>query len=38
MAVPEFETLYGKLKHRLEPRHTRPDVIGGKERLALTLE
>lgn len=38
MSPTEFETLYKKLEHRLEPKKTRADVIGGKERLALTLE
>lgn len=38
MTVAEFEILYNKLKHRLEPKKTRPDIIAGKERLALTLE
>lgn len=38
MTAADFDKLYNKLKHRLEPKKTRSDVIGGKERLAITLE
>lgn len=38
MNVDEFKILYDRLKHRLEPQNTRPDIISGKQRLAITLE
>lgn len=38
MSPTEFEILYKRLEHRLERKKTRVDVIGGKERLAVTLE
>lgn len=38
MTVDEFDTLYDRLKHRLEPQDTRADIISGKQRFAFTLE
>lgn len=38
MTVDEFNILYDRLKHKLEPKHTRADIISGKQRLAFTLE
>lgn len=38
MNVEEFNVLYDRLKDRLEPQHTRADIISGKQRLVLTLE
>lgn len=38
MNVDEFNVLYDRLKHRLEPKNTRVDTISGKQRLAFTLE
>lgn len=38
MNVNEFNVLYDRLKHRLEPQNTRADIISGKQRLVVTLE
>lgn len=38
MTPMEFDALFERVRHRIEPEITRDDVIFGEERLALTLE